>query len=233
MRLPHRPLLNLYSDKSSLVLRALLREPAKKWTTANLMKEGLSAGQVVNVIKYLETTDFVERNVEWRNHYVQLANPKALLDDWAQTYNFHWNWQAWYSTEKPDFLRQLCRYLKEKKIPYALTMISGSRLVAPYVVQNVEHVYIGGVRKEFEKTLRGIEKRFFLKYPERSGNICVAAPFYKSSVFRDARVIDGYPVVSHLQLYLDLVGFPVTGADQADWLKKQLAEKGTPLIGGR
>ncbi len=231
MRLKVRPMLNLYSDKSSLVLRALLRDPKKKWTIPDLMKEGLSEGQVINVINGLEGKEFIDRSRVWRDHYVQLKKPNALLDEWAQTYSFEWNSQAFYSTEKPKFLENLCGYLKKKKIPYALTMISGGRLVAPYVVQNVEHIYIGVERDEVDKALRDIETHFDLKYPRGSGNICVALPFYKSSVFRDARIIDDQPVVSDLQLYLDLVNFPMTGADQAEWLKSQLEQKGTPLIG--
>lgn len=231
MRLKVRPQLNLYSDKSSLVLRALLRDPGRKWTIPDLMKEGVSEGQVINVINGLEGKGFVERRRVWRDHFVQLKKSQVLLDEWSRTYNFEWNSQAFYTTENPTFLDELCSFLKKKHLSYALTMISGSRLVAPHVVQNVDHVYLGVERTEVDKILRGIETHFDLKYPGGSGNICIALPFYKSSVFRDARIIDHQPVVSDLQLYLDLVNYPLTGAEQADWLKSKLAKKGTPLIG--
>lgn len=233
MRLQTRPLLNLFSDKSSLVLRALLKEPTRKWTIPDLMKEGLSEGQVINVLNMLDTRGFIHRNREWRDHYVELVKPKALLDEWVRTYQFHWNWQAFYSVGKPNFVKQLCDYLKRKKIPYALTMITGSRLVDPYVIREMDHIYIGVDRKFVEKTLRGIETQFFLPYAGASGNICLAVPFYRSSVFKDAQIIQGQPVVSNLQLYLDLVNEPLTGADQAAHLMAHLKEKGKPLIGSR
>lgn len=232
MRLQSRPLLNLFSDKASLILRALLRDPDRKWRISDFAKQGLSAGQIVNVMNLLSERGFVYRNQSWRDKYVQLTQPKRLLDEWIHNYNFKWNWQTFYKTEKPDFINHLVEFLKKRNIPYALTMMSASRLVAPYVIDEVEHVYIGVDRKLVEVTLREIETHFGLDYPQSNGNVCVALPFYKSSIFRDARLVKGKPVVSDLQLYLDLMNHPVTGADQAAWLEKRLKEQGKGIIGG-
>jgi hypothetical protein len=64
----------------------------------------------------------------------------------------------------------------------------------------------------------------------QGGNICFAMPFYRSSIFRDSKKIKGYRVVSNLQLYLDLMGFPPSGPEEADHLISSLKRKGETFV---
>ena len=76
-----------------------------------------------------------------------------------------------------------------------------------------------------------MEAHFNLGYPQSEGNVCICLPFYRTSIFKTIQVMDGLPIVSNLQLYLDLMSYPVTGRDQAEWLREKLEERGTPIIG--
>ena len=230
MRFSQRPLSNIFSDKSSLVLRALLREPSREWKIADLMTQGVSEGQVSNVLDLLERHRWLFRNRTWRNHYVQLVNPKGLLDEWVRTYRFDWNPTATYFSSDKEILPKVIQGLKNLNVPFALTMISGARLLAPYVVQDVENIYLLVDPKQGEKVLFNLESHLFLPYPTGNGNLHFSIPYYRTALPMDIQVIQGIPVVSNLQLYLDLVNEPTTGADQADWLWTQMKERGTPIV---
>jgi hypothetical protein len=229
MGIKNRPLLNIFSDKSSLVLRALLRDPRRAWKVLDLVKEGLSLGQVVAVMEALHNAGFVYRHRAGRASYTEVQNAKGLLEAWVAAYKFVWNRQTFYYTEKPDFLKELKAFLERKGVPFALTLYSAGRLTAPFVVDHNHYAYLGADLENVEDILREIETRFSLKQLRAGGNVLFALPFYKSSVFRDSRLLKGFPVVSNLQLYLDLMGFPPTGSEQGEWLAKRLMEKGTPL----
>ena len=230
MRFSQRPLNNIFSDKSSIVLRALLREPSREWKISDLMSHGVSEGQVSNVLDLLERHRWLFRSRTWRNHYVQLVNPKALLDEWVRTYRFDWNPTATYFSSDKEILPKVIQGLKDLNAPFALTMISGARLISPYVVQNVENIYLLMDPKQGEKVLFNLEPRLFLPYPTGSGNLHFSIPYYRTAIQRELQWIHGFPVVSNLQLYLDLVNEQTTGADQADWLWTQMKERGTPIV---
>jgi hypothetical protein len=57
-----------------------------------------------------------------------------------------------------------------------------------------------------------------LKAADQGANLVVMLPFYKHSVFYDCREVEGLRVVSDIQLYLDLYGYPVRGREQAEHL---------------
>ena len=68
-----------------------------------------------------------------------------------------------------------------------------------------------------------------LKELKAGGNVYLIKPYYKKSIFLYKQKIKGYPVVSNLQLYLDLYHFPQRGREHADYLLKVIKEKGVEL----
>lgn len=223
---------DVFGDKSSLVVRALLRNPRHHWTISELAEnEDVSPSLVVAVFKILEEEGLLDRHSAGRFSYTQLRDPERLLDKWTHQYRFGRNTQVQFYSEQKDLLAKIRKYLDGEKIPYALTLFSGAALVAPFVRSHGTALYLGLKEKEAEEALWKIQSRLSLIPPQAGGNICFAFPFYKSSVFRDALTIDGFKVASHLQLYLDLIHYPMAGAEQAGWLKTRLTELGTPLIG--
>ena len=225
---------DIFSDKSSLVVRALLANPKHHWTIPELaQKEKISTGLVMAVFKILQEEGFLERYPAGRFSYTWLRDPEKLLEKWVHRYRFSQNRQVQLYSEQKGLLAKIRKYLTEKGIPYALTLFSGAAIVAPYIRDQGNALYIGVREEEAEDTLWKIQSRFSLIPPKAGGNICFALPVYKSSIFRDARTIHGFRVVSNLQLYLDLVNYPVGGVEQAEWLKARMKEKGTPIIGGQ
>ena len=106
---------NIFSDRSSLVLRALLREPEKEWTLPDLVKEGVSLGLASDVLSKAETRGYVERVAKGPESYSRLIRKEALLKDWVNAYSFEQNDHAYYLSTGKDFLK-LCRpYLKKRK----------------------------------------------------------------------------------------------------------------------
>ena len=222
---------NIFGDKSSLVLRALLREPDRRWTTRQLAEEGASLGLVSLVLADLENSGFVVRHASGRFSHSVLAQPQKLLEAWTQAYRFQRNPQAHFYAPDPELLPKLRDHFVSRKIPYALTAFSGANLVAPNVVNNDISVYIDVPDDKAEQYFCDLQTHFTLVPPKAGANVHFVLPIYKTSVFRDSRPIRGYQVVSNLQLYLDLFNHPLGGEEQAEWLAARLEEWKTPLIG--
>lgn len=224
---------NIFGDKSSIVIRALLREPDRHWTTRQLAEKGTSLGLVSLVLAELEKSGFIVRRSSGRFSYSVLTEPQKLLETWTHAYRFQNNPQAHFYTPDPELLPKLRDHFVSKKIPYALTAFSGVNLVAPYVVNNDISVYIDVPEDEAEQYFLDLQTHFTLVPPKAGANVHFVLPIYRTSVFRDSRPISGYQVVSNLQLYLDLVNHPLGGEEQAEWLATRLEEWKTPLFGKR
>ena len=224
--MPQQLVQNIFSDRSSLVLRSLLEEPERKWTTLDFVPLGVSKGLASEVLARAEALGYVERVRKGPESYTRLIRKEKLLKDWQAGYSFEKNLQTFYYYPKADFLKVAARYLERKKVRYALTLFSASRLIEPYVKDTREFLYLTLERDEFFPFLKEMEIQTGLLKLVTGGNVCFAMPFYRSSVFRDSRKLKGYPVVANLQLYLDLMGFPPSGPEEAEPLIPYFKKKG-------
>ncbi|OGW84788.1 MAG: hypothetical protein A3C35_05720 [Omnitrophica bacterium RIFCSPHIGHO2_02_FULL_46_11] len=221
---------NIFGDRSSLALRALLREPDQKWILPDLEKEGVSLGLASDVLSKAEAQGYVERVIRGPESYTRLIRKDALLKDWVNAYAFEQNDHEYYLSTNKNFLKTCAEFLQKKKKPFALALYSASRLVSPYVKDERHFIYVDIARDEFPVFLKEIEAQLNLYKLIRGGNVCFAVPFYRSSVFRDSRKVKGFPVVSHLQLYLDLMTFPPTGPEEARHLISHFKKKGHNFV---
>ena len=64
-----------------------------------------------------------------------------------------------------------------------------------------------------------------LKEADQGANLVLMRPYYKHSVFYDSQEVEGLRVVSDIQLYLDLYGYPVRGREQAEHLYDKRLKK--------
>jgi len=220
---------NIFSDRSSMVLRKILEGPERKWTTLDFVPLGVSKGLASIVLARAEALGYVERVSKGPESYSRLIRKEKLLKDWLNAYAFERNLQTYYYYPKPDFLKVCTRYLESKKISYALTLFSASRLIEIYVKDARHFVYLDLERNQFFRFLKEMELQTGLLKLVHGGNICFAMPFYRASVFRDSKKMRGYRVVSDFQLYLDLMGFPPSGPEEADHLTPYFKKKGIPL----
>src|SRR3989338_5947052 len=140
--MPQPPVQDIFSNRSSLVLRKLLEEPERKWTTLDFVPLGVSKGLASEVLARAEALGYVERIRRGPESYTRLIRKEKLLKDWTSTYAFERNLQIYYYYPKADFLKVVSQYLERKKVQYALTLFSASRLIEPYVKETREFVYL-------------------------------------------------------------------------------------------
>ncbi|MCK5767451.1 MAG: hypothetical protein KAH35_03645 [Candidatus Atribacteria bacterium] len=217
---------NIFADKASLVLRKMLKDPERRWVVRDFTGPGgVSLGMSQEVLKAMEKKGYIERAKKGPNSYTILANKDKLISDWLKEYRFNLNTiDIYYSSDK-NILKKFKRVLKGDQ--YALTLHTGANLITSFV--KTEEIFIYMNSKDWRKDILDIRQKLDLKELVRGGNIHLIHPFYKNSVFFNIRKIKGYPVVSNLQLYLDLYNFQPRGREQAEYLRNLLEEKGRNL----
>jgi hypothetical protein len=229
MALFRRQLQTLFGDRSSLVLRALLREPDRRWTIPDLAREGVSFGLASLVLNRAEAQGLVARVRTGPGSYSRLTEPARLLRAWTGAYAFDRNPHVFYHYPGRDLLRRLREVLGARRVRYALTLFSASRLISPYVKDDREFLYLDVAPDRAAALLRALESELGLLRLARGGNVCFALPYYRDAVFRTLRPVHGQPLVSDLQLYLDLMGFPPSGPEEAAHLREVWTGKGASL----
>ncbi|MEI7751961.1 MAG: type IV toxin-antitoxin system AbiEi family antitoxin [Candidatus Omnitrophota bacterium] len=221
---------NIFSDCSSIILRGMLGEPDRKWTTLDFAARGVSKGLASEVLARAESLGYVERVRKGPGSYSRLIRKEKLLKDWTSQYAFERNPQTFYYYPKRDFLEVCTRYLGDKKISYALTLFSASRLIGAYVKDDRHFLYLDLDRGQLLPFLKEMALQTGLLKLVQGGNVCFSVPFYRSSVFKDSKTAQGYPAVSDLQLYLDLMGFPPSGPEEAAHLLSSYIRKGESFV---
>ncbi len=225
-----RAIQNIFSDRASLVLRAFLRQPQKKWVIPDLCREGLSGGLASGVLNRAEALGYVHRERKGRESYSRLVRKELLLKDWCQAYRFDTNPDATYFYPGEDFLKVLVRRFAQDGVEYTLTLLSASRLISPYVKDDRHFVYLNRRGEAFWKYVTQLEREQLIYKLAHGGNVCFISPFYRSSVFRDSRIVKGYRLVSNLQLYLDLMAFPPSGPEEAKHLEEFFKKRGQTFV---
>jgi hypothetical protein len=203
----------LFSPKSSRILRVLLTEPDQTWTLTRLATEAqISVRSVHLVINALEEKAFVDK----RRGAIRLAQPAALIDLWAENYRFDQHRRETFYTfvrSPRELASRLAAQAASQSIRLALTLHAGAAMVAPFVRYTDVHAYIDGDIGHFAKALD-------LRPVETGGSVHLVEP-NDDGVFHHTQVIQGIPVVSNPQLYLDLLHYPARGREQAEELRRQ------------
>lgn len=202
-----------FSDKASLILRSILKDGGHLWGVRELAQRvHLDPGFVSRMARELEKRNYITRI----NSKIKLRDPEGILDDWVRNYNFNKNKKFSYflmATSSIDVLKKLRNLKIPASVDYALSVQAGGNLVAPYAAYQEVHMYVSN-----EKALEYFEKRLNLRSAEQGANLILMLPYYKHSVFYDSRIIEELRVVSDIQLYLDLYGYPIRGLEQAEHL---------------
>jgi hypothetical protein len=202
-----------FSDKASLVLRALLSGGNRLWGIRELAQEiALDPGYVSRMAREIEKRGYVKRI----NSKLSLRAPDGILEDWVRSYNLKKNQLSGYFCMAESVEESLHRFRNlelPNDVQYALSVQAGAKLVAPYSNFKEVHVYANEA-----KDVEVLEKGMNLKPVEQGGNLIIMRPYYRNSVFYGSRRVDGLRIVSDIQLYLDLHGYPLRGLEQAEHL---------------
>jgi hypothetical protein len=208
-RSERRQLRSLFSRKASWISRSLISDPSREWTMAELSRgSGVSLGHVKKVVDRLEAEGLVDK--AWGS--IRLSDPGGLLDMWREAYAPP-EWVGYHSPvrEQVDLLERL-RALKDDG--WALTLGAGVTLVAPFVRSSDVHVYV-------MYDMDALKEALDLTPVEFGGNVHLSMP-EDHGVMVDSREVEGVTVVSDLQLYLDLYGWPARGREQAEHLREAM-----------
>jgi len=217
------PQRNIFADKSTLILRKMLLEPDRKWVIRDFNgPQGVSIRLAQQVLEAMGQKGYAERVKKGPDSYTLLTYPDKLIKDWTDTYKFGLNSVSTYYTHDKDILKKLKTVLKNKS--YALTLHTGANLLTSFV--KTDHVYLYLNTDNWDQDILSIRQQLDLKELVQGGNVHFIKPFYKASVFTNKQMIEGYSVVSNLQLFLDLYYFQPRGREHAEFLKEQLEQKG-------
>jgi hypothetical protein len=222
---------NIFSDKATIVIRAMLSQPDKKWVVRDYENEfGVGRTMSAAVLSSLRKRGFIGGIRSGRLAYNVMQNSKALLDEWLKFYNFEMNKIYIYYSAPQNMLPRLKKYFAAKKNPcgYALTLHTGANLITNYVNTPTVYCYLKG--DAFDDVSLDLRQSLDLKELKNGGNFYLIKPYYKNGVFLDNQTIKGYNIVSSLQLYLDLYHFPQRGRDHAQYLLKTLKEEGKNIV---
>lgn len=210
-RLTNHQQVNPFSKRASLVPRALLAQPGLPvGVTALAERLDLAKGWVSQVLAELVARGWVDE----AKRGVRLADPVALLRAWVLEYTWQDNEATAFTVpfEHDDLLKRLPATLDGLR--WALTLQDGAALLAPHVHYHGQlHLYVSP--DDSDNALERLESRLHAVPTPTGGNLQLLRPYYGAGTLYDLREHGALPIVSPVQLFLDLVHFPARGAEAA------------------
>lgn len=209
--------INPYTDAASRVARVLLAAPrSRRWSTRGLSDAAdVHPSTASRVIQELTRRELVqdERPGERRRSRIWLPEAEALIEDWTRSYRWKDNRQLRVAAPVGSprrFLERMPQLLSDNR--WALTLQAGASTIAPHAQFDVIHFYVGSSTPLEDLALHQGWKI------SPSGKLCLLEPVYDESVWFQEQTADGLPVVSSVQLVIDLWHYPVRGREQAQHL---------------
>ena len=197
----------------------LLVQPKKTWHLCELSNEAkVSLGQTHKTVDRMIEEELVERNQDGR---LILKDPTRLLKAWGNTYpSYKFQKLTFFSFEQDQSVLTNSLAKKAKDTSFALSFFSGADLVAPFI-RGVNKVQLYVRNQKGVESLRGLLE---LQEVASGANVEIYVP-YDEGVFYKAQKIaissqDSIPVVSNVQLYMDLFNNPARGKEQAEHLRE-------------
>lgn len=220
---------NVFADKATLILRTMIKQPDRRWVVRDFVNDlPISLGMSCEVITAMEKLGYVEREKKGAYSYTILTNKNKLIQDWIKYYDFGLNdFELFYN---PGLSVNKVKYFfkkREMEEKYAFTLHTGANFETSYV--KTENIFIYIDDAFFNKVFLDIRQQLGLKQLVQGGNVYLIRPYYKNSIFFGKQKRRGANIVSNLQLYLDLYNFKPRGIEHAEFLKKQLEQKGLTL----
>jgi hypothetical protein len=204
----------------------MLREPGRRWVVRDFVgTDGVSLGLAQAVLEAVEAMGCAERNKKGARSFTLLANPDLLIAEWVKAYSVSRNEIRTFDLPYPDAIKRIKNALAG--LPYALTLHVGANFLTSWVKTEHVHLYLDDTAEP--DLLLNVRQRLGLKELVNGGNVHIIRPYYAQSGFFNSQKTNGYPIVSKLQLYLDLYNYQPRGREHAERLKEIAAERGEPL----
>jgi hypothetical protein len=208
-----REIQSLFSPKSSRVIRCLLSDPKRSWTLKGLATEtGVSIGLIHRMATALENSFFAKKELR----AFKLEDPARLLEAWREEYYRRSpKWVRY--VVRADSIKESITRVKTAAtyhgVRYAFTGPSGASLISSYLTPIAVHLYVDVLKEEFLEELKAdpvsSEGNLFIRVVEQENE------------FIGSRQVEGFYVVSDLQLYLDLWAMGGRGQEAAEELRRE------------
>ena len=213
--LTKRKFKSLFKLKASRILRVLLSDPNRPWKIEQLAKEAqVSTGHVYNIKEELLDREWAH----FDNKGLKLDEPESLLQEWCNEYQAEEKpCTNFYSLLAPSELETRIKMsCNDLKVRYALSGLAGAFRLAPFVRYHRVTFYL-------EDKIDELAKIMDLKSVTSGENVTVITPL-DDGVFYNLDRIGEMPVVSPIQLYLDLNMLGDRGKEAAEFIFKQVIE---------
>jgi hypothetical protein len=207
-----RDLRSLYSPRATRVLRVLLNNPSAHWKTRPLADEAaVSLGQVANIRKLLRDREWITESKQG----FRLQQPAELLQQWSDNYSFRdHELHDYYSMSDPGAIAVDlamasvgCPPCNRGPVQIALTGLSGAARTRPGIGYRRVTAFVSELNDAFVGAAG-------LKRVSSGANVTLMVP-YDEGVFYGTKEYAGVPVVSPVQLYLDLKSYKGRGEEAA------------------
>ena len=211
----NRLLKSLYSPKAERILRVMLGDSIRPWKVQEIADAcDVSVGQVSNVRKLL-----LER--EWARTSkggLELLQPEVILETWRserpQTRDRR---EEFFTLERIGAVEEALAETSDRtKIQAALSGLAAATRLAPMSRYKRTWIYTGD--------LEALAQALNLKRVDSGSNIVLVEPT-DEGVFQGIRIVDGIPVVSPVQVFLDLAVGGGRWEEASEELLNQVIEK--------
>jgi hypothetical protein len=210
---------DVFAPRSSRVIRALLMEPERAFTQAELAEaSGVDKGRVSRLVRRLAAMDLVVHE----ERALRLKDSSLALEAWREAYDFekHDVKRGHVAVRDPqELIEAIRRSAGSFGLPWALTGLAAAWQMTHFAMFRLVTIFVR--ERPSEEWLGQIE---FREEP-RGANLWVVRPV-DDGVFVGARSVDGLPCVHPLQVYLDLKAQPERAAEAAVELRKRLIQGG-------
>lgn len=210
------PELDVFSDKSSRIVRAFL-SPRESWTQADLAATtGVSRPRLSKVLDRLAQLGFVRREGSRRGGTWIAAQPDALLDHWAKQDVWSRRVEVQQYSILVGDVEQAAQELhaalaSSQRI--AFTQWIAARLRHPYTESGIVSAYVERVPPE------SALKALVAREVDSGGRLWLLRP-RDGGVFQFTQNVNGLPLAADAQIYLDLLQVGQRGPDAADALRR-------------
>lgn len=213
-----------FADKASLVLRVMMEDPARAWGNNELAAQaGVSAGWASQICHRLEELRYAVRAEDRK---LKLFRPQDIVEDWVEFYRLRKRQEHRFRLPA-DSVGSVMKAVRDSRClrDHAALFSSqaGASLIAPHASFREVHVYSDGLPASLDDWRRELALE---DSASSESNLVLVSPYYGVAGRYGSQVIEGFPLVSDLQLYLDLRSYPLRGEEAArDLFAKRLAPK--------
>jgi Transcriptional regulator, AbiEi antitoxin, Type IV TA system len=204
---------SLFAPRACRVLRLLLQGPLRPWKTIKLAKESdVSMGWVSAVRHQLVAREWAVSD----SSGFRVSNPNGLLDAWAAVDN----WKARtevreYSlllSDPTEIAKSLHDFFGDRR--HAFTQWFAGWLRHAYTVPQIVTAYVDDFPDQ-----NAVEEQLLARRVEEGGRLWLVRPS-EPGVFLPSQSVQGFSLVSDVQIYLDLLAAGRRGDEQATELRK-------------